>query len=163
MIAFQWPGDNTGYMLTLIQMHMCIVVELLFLSRITSSEKCSWKTACCVSFGRRNFEKVDIDNEIYLYPFTVTEEIRLTVSQWKIIHTIYPTQTLCSKKEKLANSNCRYVSEKRFLWAFCLHMPGCKAGCQWYWTQKPQYLWLKDCLGYFPQISLNRLSKHNTT
>ena len=89
-------------------------------------EKKRRKAACCVSFWKRKFENIDIDNEVYLMAFTVTKEIRLQVLQWKIIHNIYPTQILLCKIGKSANSNCKYCNEKDFLEHFFCTCPAVK-------------------------------------
>ena len=48
---------------------------------------------------------------MWLLSYKCTQETRLRVLQWKILHNIYPTYMLLSKMKVKENSKCSYCTD----------------------------------------------------
>lgn len=64
---------------------------------------------CSTSFWKRKFN-YDIDEDEWLISFRSSNETRLRVLQWKILHNIYPTNILLSKMKVTESNLCSYCS-----------------------------------------------------
>ena len=56
-------------------------------------------------------------SKVYLLPFNVTKETKLTMFQYKIIHRVLPTNSLLHKMKKADSPNCPFCpSEIHIIW-----------------------------------------------
>ena len=62
-------------------------------------------TACAFWFRKFEFE---IDNATWSRAVDTTNETRLRVLHWKILHNIYPTNILLNKMQVTENNKCSY-------------------------------------------------------
>ena len=62
---------------------------------------------CANGFWHRKFG-TEIDKHIWSLPSLVTKETRLLVLQWKLLHNIYPTNTLLGKMKVRDNQMYSY-------------------------------------------------------
>ena len=83
------------------------------------------KNPCCVNFWQRKFPGLHIDDDVFETVFQVTKETRLRVLQFKIIHTIYPTNILLQKMGLREEQTCTYCGEVDYLEHFSAHVQLC--------------------------------------
>jgi hypothetical protein len=65
---------------------------------------------CSEMFWKRKFN-IEFDKKLWLLPFVSTQETRLRVLQWKLLHNIYPTNILLSKMKIVDNNKCTYCRD----------------------------------------------------
>ena len=70
---------------------------------------CTKTSSCSTSFWKRKFN-YDIDEDEWFISFRSSNETRLRVLQWKILHNIYPTNILLSKMKITESNLCSYCS-----------------------------------------------------
>ena len=65
---------------------------------------------CCKQFWRRKFNYT-VDKKTWLCSFNSTQEIRLRLLQWKIVHNIYPTNIMLAKMHVKPNNKCSFCPD----------------------------------------------------
>ena len=68
-----------------------------------------------------NRKEAELNENHWMTPIRCTNEIRLRILQWKIIHNIYPTNILLQKMKISETKNCSYCSEIDYTEHFFFH------------------------------------------
>ena len=77
---------------------------------------------CSNSFWKRKFD-VNILNTNWSVAYKSTQETRLRLLHWKILHNIYPTNILLCKMKVKENSKCSYCNDVDFIEHFFFDCP----------------------------------------
>ena len=102
------------------------------LSATSGKKKISWNEKGWALFNRFLEKKILLHSrkKLMVVELQVYQETRLRVLQWKILHSIYPTDILLSKMKVRDSNKCSYcadtvdVIEHLFSWM---------SGCTWIW------------------------------
>ena len=83
---------------------------------IKAAEPCAtgfWKRKCNFNVEKNNNKKNTHKKKqnTWLLSYKCTQETRLRVLQWKILHNIYPTNILLSKMKVKENDKCSYCTD----------------------------------------------------
>jgi exonuclease III len=81
-------------------------------------------TICAVGFWERKFE-IKLSETHWQVAVNCTQEVRLRVLQWKILHNIFPTNILLHKMGLRTSRHCSYCDETDFIEHFfyeCTHI-----------------------------------------
>ena len=95
-----------------------------------------------LNFG---YQKDDL-RKLYLLPFEVTKEVKLSMFQYKIIHNILCTKSLLFKMKKEDSPRCPFVQEitPSFIFSLSARKPRCSGRSFWigpraWWTQNYRF------------------------
>jgi hypothetical protein len=94
---------------------------------------------CSERFWMRKLN-VEINRKFWLLAFKSTQETRLRVLQWKLLHNIYPTNILLSKMKIRATNKCLFcVDVVDYIEHFFYECPIVLE----FWKRIEQYLWIE--------------------
>ena len=91
---------------------------------------------CSVSFWKRKFN-IEIDETVWKIAYNCTQETRLRLLHWKLVHNIYPTNIMLLKMKVTENNKCSYCSDTLdVIEHFLFECPLVQA----FWQQIVQYI-----------------------